>query len=157
MVRYKHRYFLVEVERTKNVTNGSLDINPLTATEGEVAQRIKEEVSELHGDFGRSAISSAFKVKYLNAATRVLLLRCRHGGPDKILSSTLPFITSIKDESVVLKLLYTGATMRHSYIFLQKRQKKLYAKIVKALETQGKYDKKELEETVLSVKQFGHQ
>ena len=31
-------------------------------------------------------------------------------------------------QSVVLKLLYTGATMRHSYIFLEKRQKKLYAK-----------------------------
>ena len=39
-----------------------------------------------------------FRVKYLNIATRVFLIRSRHGGPDKIISSSLPFIHNIRKE-----------------------------------------------------------
>ena len=38
------------------------------------------------------------RVKYLNVATRVFLIRSRHGGPDKIISSSLPFIHNIRKE-----------------------------------------------------------
>lgn len=157
MVRYKHRYFLVEVERAKNVANGTLDVTPLSATEAEVSQTIKDVVGDLHGDFGRSSISSGFRVKYLNPATRVLLLRCRHGGPDKILSSSLPFLNNIKSEGVVCRLLYTGATIRHSYMFLEKRQKKLLSQIVKVLGEKGKYNKDELHQAVMQVNRFEKQ
>ena len=37
-------------------------------------------------------------VKYMNPATRVILIRARHGGPDKLVSSALPFINKIKKE-----------------------------------------------------------
>jgi hypothetical protein len=34
----------------------------------------------------------------VNKDTRMVLIRARHGGPDKIVSSALPFVTAIKKE-----------------------------------------------------------
>ncbi|XP_023333477.1 ribonuclease P/MRP protein subunit POP5-like [Eurytemora carolleeae] len=156
MVRYKHRYFLVEAERSRSVENLTIDINPLEATEDDIAKEIKNIVQDLHGDFGRASISSGFRVKYLNIATRVFLIRSRHGGPDKIISSSLPFIHNIRKENVVCRLLYTGATMRKSFIYLEKRQKRRLGELVNLLRNKGKYNKEELEKSILEVRKFGN-
>jgi len=152
MVRFKHRYFLVEIERSKNVTDGKLDVLPLEHSEIDIQQAVKQMVTDLHGDFGRASIGSGFRVKYMNPATRVILIRARHGGPDKLVSSALPFINKIKKEEVVFRMLYTGATMRHTFMFLEKRQKRKLVEYVKALK--GKYDKDELNKAVLEIKKF---
>jgi len=153
MVRYKHRYFLVEIERAKSVTSRKVDVIPLSHSEYEVAQAIKNMVGYLHGDFGRATISNGFKVKYMNDATRIILIRVRHGGPDKLVSSALPFINNINKEGLIFHLLYTGATMRHSFIFLEKRQKRRLVEIVGALK--GQCDNQQLNKAILEVRKFG--
>lgn len=153
MVRLKHRYFLVEVERAKSLTSGCIDIEPLAATESDIVKTIKDLISELHGDFGRATTTHGFRVKYLNPATRIILIRARHGGPDKIVSSVLPFLTQLKEEGVVCRLLYTGATIRHCYKFLEKRQKRRLGQILVGLG--DKVNKAELKKSILNIKQFG--
>ena len=51
---------------------------------------------------------------YSNAETRLCLIQSRHG-PHRLLASSLPFLTKIKNEKVVPKLIYTGATIRNCY------------------------------------------
>ena len=61
MVRYKKRYFVVEYERTRHIYKGGLDLEQLNSRDVDVANAIKEKVLELHGDFGRAALSAGFK------------------------------------------------------------------------------------------------
>ena len=61
MVRYKKRYFVVEYERTRHINKGGLDLEQLNSRDVDVANAIKEKVLELHGDFGRAALSAGFK------------------------------------------------------------------------------------------------
>lgn len=154
MVRLKHRYFLVEIERARSICKSGVDLVPLAAEEEHVVHALKNLVSDLHGDFGKAMISSGFRLKYVNLATRIVLIRARHGGPDKMVSSSLPFLTKINDESVVCRLLYTGATIRHCMKILGKQQKKTLNKAVKHLKNQGR-SKEELEQTILDIKKFG--
>ena len=61
MVRYKKRYFVVEYERTNHISRTSLDLEELNSKDIDVANAIKDKILELHGDFGRAAISIGFK------------------------------------------------------------------------------------------------
>lgn len=155
MVRYKNRYFVVEFERARTVEAGvkSVDLEPLNSDEKDLTNAIKERIQDLHGDFGRAAISVGFKVSYVNKDTRMVLIRARHGGPDKIVSSALPFVTSVKKEGVIGRLLYTGATIRHSYMFMKKRQTARLAQLLKQMAKDPSMDPALLEEKLLQLRQ----
>merc|ERR1712059_222293 len=124
MVRFKKRYFVMEYERAKNVEKSKdlFDLEPLNSKDIDIAEAVKNKVTELHGDFGRAAITVGFKVIYANRWTRLVIMRVRHG-PHKLVASALPFVTEIRKEVVVGRLLYTGATIRHCHLYMVKRQK----------------------------------
>ena len=61
MVRFKKRYFVVEYERANSISKKDLDLAQLDSTDLDLANAIKSKVLELHGDFGRAAISQGFK------------------------------------------------------------------------------------------------
>ena len=129
MVRYKKRYFVIEYDRASHVSKDKceLDLEPLNSKDIDVANAIKHKILELHGDFGRAATTVGLKVIYANMNTRLVIVRCRHG-PHTLVASSLPFVTKIKNDSVVGKLLYTGATIRHCHKFMLKRQQVLLEK-----------------------------
>ena len=83
---------------------------------------IIEKIQQLHGDFGVAAVKTGFVAKYCNENTRIAILRSRHG-PHKFVTSALPFITKIGKLDINLKTLHVGATMKHSFKFIQKYQK----------------------------------
>ncbi|CAI9553926.1 unnamed protein product [Staurois parvus] len=88
-MRLKSRYFLCELvledpRRRQNLSQGT------------VLHHVKEAVARLHGDFGAAAVSIALSVKYLNAYTGIILLRCRKDY-HQFLWSSLPFITSLEN------------------------------------------------------------
>jgi len=150
MVRFKNRYLVVEYERVKSIEQSGVDLEPLNSKDIDIAESVKEKVSELHGDFGRAAISVGFKVIYANKWSRLVIMRVRHG-PHKFVSSSIPFITEIRKEAVVGKLLYTGATIRHCNIFmvnLQTNQLKLAKQKLKGKQGQ------ELEEKMMEIRQI---
>jgi len=152
MVRYKKRYFVIEYDRLEHVKKDihHIDLQPLDSRDIDLANSIKDKIAELHGDFGRAATTVGFKVIYANMSTRLVIIRCRHG-PHTLVASALPFVNKIRKETVIGKLLYTGATIRHCHIFMLRRQKLLLDKA----RTYFKEKKSnELENDIMTIKQI---
>ena len=127
MVRFKKRYFVVQLDREKDIYDpfskhhqASLkpraiqDSRPLDIPDGVLAATIKDLVQQVHGDFGRASITTGLRTIYCNSETHLVLIQCRHG-PHRLVASSLPFLTKIKDEKIVPKLIYTGATIKNCY------------------------------------------
>merc|ERR1719394_22399 len=148
MVRFKKRYFVVELERSERVARGKCDIDmtPLDSRDLDLAEAMKDKVKEMYGDFGRAQITVGFKVIYANKLTRLVILRCRHSAQD-LLSSCIPLLDKVRKDSVIARLLYTGATIRHCHLFMVKRQKKL-------LESLKCVPKEDVEEKILDLQRI---
>ena len=54
---------MVEFERAHHINQAKhyFDIEPLDSKDIDIAEAVKNKVQELHGDFGRAAISVGFK------------------------------------------------------------------------------------------------
>jgi len=150
MVRYKKRYLVVELERVSHVCRDQLDLAPLDVTQLDVTNAVRDKVQELHGDHGRAAITIGLRVVYINPATRLLLIQVRHG-PHRLAQSSVPFLTRVGRENVVPRLLYTGATIRHSYTFMERRQRQL---LHRAIAEMGEENKKHVESAILEMNQI---
>ena len=121
MVRFKKRYFVVQFDREQDLCKPRAlqDPRPLDIPDGLLAATVKDLVQQIHGDFGRAAITTGLRTIYCNPETHLAMIQCRHG-PHRLVASSLPFLTVLKDEKVVPKLVYTGATIRHCYKVLSK-------------------------------------
>ena len=127
MVRFKKRYFVVQLDREKDIYDpfskhhqaclkprAIQDSRPLDIPDGVLAATVKDLVQQIHGDFGRASITTGLRTIYCNSETHLVLIQCRHG-PHRLVASSLPFLTKIKDEKIVPKLIYTGATIKNCY------------------------------------------
>ncbi len=142
MVRFKKRYFVVQLDRPGDIFaptsttkskkrkldgdgdgkqyGGRLkprvhrDPRPLDVPDGVLSEAVKDVVQKIHGDFGRAAITTGLRTIYCNPETHVAMIQVRHG-PHRLVSSSLPFLNQIRDEKVIPKLIYTGATIRHCF------------------------------------------
>nr|CAD7573923.1 unnamed protein product [Timema californicum] len=83
---------------------------------------IIKKIEQLYGDFGVAALKGGFIAKYCNEKTRVAFVRARHG-PHRLLASCLPLVNRIENHQVMLRILYTGATLRQCYKFIQRKGK----------------------------------
>jgi ribonuclease P/MRP protein subunit POP5 len=166
MVRYKKRYFVIQLDRESDLVTqlrkiqeshpnveGNLitdqnsfakdskkkrkkqkqcnkpqfkraliDPNPLYIPDNVLTATLKELVGQIHGDFGRASVATGLRTIYSNAETRLCMIQTRHG-PHRLLGSSLPFLTKIKNEKVVPRLIYTGATVRNCYQKMMEYQK----------------------------------
>ncbi|XP_069817362.1 ribonuclease P/MRP protein subunit POP5 [Dendropsophus ebraccatus] len=113
-MRFKHRYLLCELlledpRWKQNISQGT------------VLHNVKEAVARLHGDFGAAACAVGLSVKYLNAYTGIILLRCRKE-VHQLLWSSLPFITSLDNRgqryACIFNTLHVGGTIRTCQKFL---------------------------------------
>ncbi|XP_040276181.1 ribonuclease P/MRP protein subunit POP5 [Bufo gargarizans] len=113
-MRFKSRYFLCELvledpRLKQNISQGTVFYN------------VREAVARLHGDFGAAAFSIGLSVKYLNAYTGIILLRCRKES-HQLLWSSLPFITSLENRgqryACFINTLHIGGTIRTCQKFL---------------------------------------
>uniref|UniRef100_A0A673YJQ6 Ribonuclease P/MRP protein subunit POP5 n=1 Tax=Salmo trutta TaxID=8032 RepID=A0A673YJQ6_SALTR len=75
----------------------------------------KAAVARAHGDYGAALSSLGFSVKYLNAHTGIVFLRCRKSHY-RLIWSALPFITSLENRGqrvpCFLNCLHVGGTIR---------------------------------------------
>ncbi|KPP67579.1 hypothetical protein Z043_113808 [Scleropages formosus] len=82
---------------------------------------VKAAVSRAHGDYGTALIGMCFSVKYLNAHTGVVFLRCRKSHY-RMLWSALPFISSLESRGqrvpCFFNCLHVGGTIRTCQKFL---------------------------------------
>ncbi|XP_036210360.1 ribonuclease P/MRP protein subunit POP5 [Myotis myotis] len=114
MVRFKHRYLLCEVVSDDPRCRLSLDDRVLGGL-------VRDTVARLHGTFGAAACSIGFAVRYLNAYTGIVLLRCRKEFY-QLVWSALPFITHLESKGhrypCFLNTLHVGGTIRTCQKFL---------------------------------------
>ncbi|XP_056132161.1 ribonuclease P/MRP protein subunit POP5 [Lampris incognitus] len=114
MVRAKSRYLLCEV----NVSDPN---SLMQLSDWCVTKAVMDVVRMAHGDYGSALCSSGFSVKYLNAHTGIVFLRCPKNYY-RLIWSALPFITSIdtgqKRVPCFLNCLHVGGTIRTCQKFL---------------------------------------
>lgn len=122
------------------------DRKPLTLISKSFHDTVVNKIQQLHGDFGVAAVRTGFLTKYCNEYTRIAILRCRHG-PHHFVTSSLPFITKIGKLDVSLRTLHIGATLKHSFKFIQKHQRAYLDKMWANLRTDE--ERKNLEEVVM--------
>ncbi|XP_068094789.1 ribonuclease P/MRP protein subunit POP5 [Hyperolius riggenbachi] len=113
-MRFKSRYFLCEVVLEEPRCRQNI-------TQSVVLYNVKNTVARMHGDFGAAAVSVGLSVKYLNAYTGVILLRCRKEF-HQLLWSSLPFISSLENRGhrypCFINTLHVGGTIRTCQKFL---------------------------------------
>jgi hypothetical protein len=64
------------------------------------------------------SVSVIVLAKYCNKWTRVAVVRVRHGA-HRLVASCLPLLQQVDQHSVTVRTLYTGATLRQCYKFIQ--------------------------------------
>lgn len=114
---FNFRYITVEITCPLIPEN-----KPLTLKPGMFHDTVINKIQELHGDFGVAAVRNGLLAKYCNENTRIAILRVRHG-PHRFVTSSLPFITKIGKIDVTLRTLHVGATLKHSFKFIQAHQR----------------------------------
>lgn len=102
------RYLLVELVFS-SVEEGNTAL--AGATPRSVLDAIKEAILSLHGDYGLAAVQQSLNVKYLNAVTRVLMVRSPRGH-HKAVWSAMTTITSLKGVPCAIHMLHVGGTIR---------------------------------------------
>ncbi|XP_048860419.1 ribonuclease P/MRP protein subunit POP5 [Brienomyrus brachyistius] len=114
MVRLKARYLLCEIGVPEPASLQLLD-------ERAVYTAVKAAVCRAHGDYGAALSSISFAVKYVNAHTGVVFLRCRKKYY-RLIWSALAFITSLdsrgKKIPCFFNCLHVGGTIRTCQKFL---------------------------------------
>ncbi|XP_012676693.1 ribonuclease P/MRP protein subunit POP5 [Clupea harengus] len=116
MVRFKSRYLLCEV----CVEDRS---SLLLLEERAIFHAVKTAVARSHGDYGAALLILSFAVKYVNAHTGIILIRCRKSHY-RILWSALPFISCLENRGqkvqCLISCLHVGGTIRTCQKFLVK-------------------------------------
>ncbi|XP_009329142.1 PREDICTED: ribonuclease P/MRP protein subunit POP5 [Pygoscelis adeliae] len=86
-----------------------------------VGLAVRDAVGRVHGDYGLACCSISFTVKYLNAYTGTVLLRCRKDSY-RLLCSALPFVRQLESRNqrypCSLNTLHVGGTIRTCQKFL---------------------------------------
>ena len=128
------------------------DSRPLDIKDHDLALAVKDIVEHIHGDFGRAAITTGLRAIYSNPETHLAMIQCRHG-PHRLVGSSLPFLTSIGNEKLVPKLIYTGATIKNCFKRMELYQKKqLEVAFVESKNEMSNEEKKEIEKRMMSIR-----
>ncbi|KAM4809502.1 ribonuclease P/MRP protein subunit POP5 [Rhinophrynus dorsalis] len=113
-MRFKSRYFLCELVLEEPRWRQNI-------SQGTVLYNVREAIARTHGDFGAAACSTSLSVKYLNAYTGIILLRCRKDFY-QLLWTSIPFITSLDNRGqrcpCFINTLHVGGTIRSCQKFL---------------------------------------
>nr|CAG4635155.1 EOG090X0GYO [Alona affinis] len=116
MVRFKNRYFTVEIvpEQCQGLYTEAFPLK-----DHEILRSVLTTTEQIHGEFGAAAVTNGLNVKYCNEHTRIAVIRARHG-PHQLVASSLPFLSRIANKKVQIRGVYCGATMTKCFKFLQK-------------------------------------
>ncbi|XP_026724709.1 ribonuclease P/MRP protein subunit POP5 [Trichoplusia ni] len=141
MVRFKNRYITVVIVCPFVPENKPLELKPKIFHD-----TLLNKIQQMHGDFGVASVTNGFLTKYCNENTRIAIIRSRHG-PHRFVTSSLPFITKIGKLDVKLHTLHVGATLKHTFKFIQKHQRAYLDSMWAKLKTDE--ERKQLEAAVM--------
>ncbi|XP_045619497.1 ribonuclease P/MRP protein subunit POP5 [Procambarus clarkii] len=141
MVRFKKRYFIVEV--TPEI--------PTHFHRNGLQEAIVSTVKRLHGDYGVAATTPGFRVKYLNTETRIAFISVGRG-PHQLVASALPLITKISGQAATVRTIHLAASMRHGFLFVKKYHEEKIMKLEESLSGGEKVRWKQEKDRLLSRK-----
>ncbi|XP_062446166.1 ribonuclease P/MRP protein subunit POP5 [Rhea pennata] len=114
MVRFKNRYVLCEVVSEDPRCRQCIE-------DRAVGLAVRDAIARAHGDYGLACCSVSFTVKYLNAYTGTVLLRCRKDFY-RLLCSALPLVRHLEGRNqrypCCFHTLHVGGTIRTCQKFL---------------------------------------
>nr|XP_033811912.1 ribonuclease P/MRP protein subunit POP5 isoform X1 [Geotrypetes seraphini] len=144
MVRFKSRYLLCEIVVDDPLCRQNIN-------QGLVQSAIKDALIRAHGDFGFACCSVSFAVKYVNAYTGIVFIRCRKAFY-QLLWSSLPFITCLESWGqrypCFFNTLHVSGTIRTCQKYLiQYNQKQLLRLLYKST---SDVERKQIESSIRS-------
>ncbi|XP_050972422.1 ribonuclease P/MRP protein subunit POP5 [Labeo rohita] len=144
MVRFKSRYLLCEFCLPERSRLQLLE-------ERTVYHTLRKAVNQVHGDYGAAICNIGLSVKYMNAHTGVVLIRCKKNYY-RLIWSALPFITAFENRGqrvqCFLSCLHVGGTIRSCQKFLVKYNKKQLHRLLLDCKTDA--EKQEIRRSILS-------
>ncbi|XP_067861753.1 ribonuclease P/MRP protein subunit POP5 [Heptranchias perlo] len=144
MVRFKSRYLLCEIVFENPQFRRCIE-------EKNVYKTVKDAIARAHGDFGFGCCSLSLAVKYLNAYTGIVLIRCRKDFY-RLLWSSLPFITFLENKNqkypCFFNTLHVGGTIRTCQKFLIQYNRKQLLLLLKDCKTEG--ERESVQRSILS-------
>ncbi|EDQ86546.1 uncharacterized protein MONBRDRAFT_38368 [Monosiga brevicollis MX1] len=105
MVRFKNRYFLVELCWEQSPPSRAKPMTPKRLVEA-----LRTAIIKYHGQFGLGSIQHTLNCKYLNMATGAAILRCAKD-VEEILATTMPLLRRLGDYDCTLRTLSRAGTI----------------------------------------------
>ncbi|XP_067268666.1 ribonuclease P/MRP protein subunit POP5 [Pseudorasbora parva] len=144
MVRFKSRYLLCEVCVSKR--------SSLQLLEGKaIYKTVQAAVNRAHGDYGSAQFNIGVIVKYLNAQTGVVFIRCRKS-QYRLIWSALAFVTCLETRGQSIpcffNCLHVGGTIRTCQKFLVKYNRHQLNRML--LDCKNDAEKQEVRRAILS-------
>ncbi|KAK1375327.1 Ribonuclease P/MRP protein subunit POP5 [Heracleum sosnowskyi] len=109
MVRFKNRYFVMEVFLDPNKDLGADD--PIIITHLNVSKAIKESILANFGECGLASSIGSLQVKYVNPITKVCIIRTSKEDYQKVWSA-ITMVRDIGNCPVVFNLLDLSGSIR---------------------------------------------
>ncbi|KAK9809091.1 hypothetical protein WJX72_009257 [[Myrmecia] bisecta] len=104
MVRFKNRYFLLEVVWKEGKVDESLD-------EVGVLKELRDSIQENFGDFGAAQAMASVLVKYYNPLTSLCILRCSREQLRQVWCAA-SLITQIRRRTVLIQMIKLAGTLQ---------------------------------------------
>jgi len=101
-VRFKNRYFLIEIIYS--------DSSQKIKNESDILESIKSSIKSLFGDFGRS-VTSSMNIKYFNGETGLFIIRVDRDFY-QMLWSSMTLIHRIQEVSLFFRVIHIGGTFK---------------------------------------------
>ena len=105
MVRFKHRYLVLEAIQSRRKTGLSKD---------HVFDAIRQSLQENFGDFGSGLVMPTFQVKYWNADTNTAIIRVARD-QFRLLWSAVTLVVMLAGEYASIRVTHVGGSMRSCY------------------------------------------
>ncbi|XP_048411660.1 ribonuclease P/MRP protein subunit POP5 [Stegostoma tigrinum] len=144
MVRFKSRYLLCEIVFENPQFRHCIE-------EKNIYKTVKDAIIRAHGDFGLGCCSLSLAVKYLNAYTGIVLIRCRKDFY-RLLWSAMQLITFLESKNqkypCFFNTLHVGGTIRTCQKFLIQYNRKQLLLLLKDCKT--KEERESVQRSILS-------
>lgn len=123
MVRFKHRYFLIELKLNPNESNELL--MDLSMSSSIIYNTLKHNIQHNYGIYGGSNVINSLQVKYYNSYTNLFIVRVLRD-TQSLFKQSIIYCTTIKQYTGVrMNVLYCSGTIKSVQNFTIKYNRKL--------------------------------
>eukprot|EP00045_Choanoeca_perplexa_P014773 m.175914 g.175914 ORF g.175914 m.175914 type:complete len:146 (+) comp16791_c0_seq18:1718-2155(+) len=132
MVRFKNRYYLVELQFSAAAARNF--------SSKRLVEALKLTIKKHHGDFGLGSVMASLSVKYFNTTTLCAVIRCSKDY-EAILTTALPLLRAIGKEACRLQVLRVAGTIKTCQRALKEHSEKRLVCLLADAQTEAERSK----------------